>query len=210
MIARAFPPSPWLSDCSGADRAALVEAGLVGIVESLRCSIVPPVNFVSLSLPDFADRIVRARADGSLVISLGTIAQTVQRAAALAAGSTEFLTTGPLDRAQLAARIRLLCRGHALPASLALDSRTRQLTVEGAKYRLGDRELALVQALLAVRGGYVTHEALLKAVWQGRYDDRQHLRVAINRLRRRIEPEPDMPRYLLSEPAIGYRIGCPA
>ncbi len=134
----------------------------------------------------------------------------MQRSAALAAGSAEFLKTGPLEPAQLAARLRLICCGDALPASLTLDRDEARLTVDGIVHALTEREMALMQALLAARGGYVTHDALLQAVWQGRYDDRQHLRVAINRLRRRVEPEPDMPRYLLSEPGIGYRIGCPA
>lgn len=187
-----------------------MQAGLPSAFESLRCSTIPELAFVSLALPDFADRIISARNEGASVISIATSAQTMQRGAALAAGTTEFLQSGPVDPDQLCARIALLVRGSALPASLELDTEHGHVTVDDTIHPVSDRETALLQVLLAAKGGYVTHAALLAAVWQGRYDDRQHLRVAINRLRRRIEPEPDMPRYLLSEPAIGYRIGCPA
>lgn len=187
----------------------MIQAGLSSAIESLQCSTLTELAFVSLALPDFADRIISARNDGASVISIATSAQTLQRGAALAAGTTEFLQSGPVDPDQLAARIEFLVTGSALPASLELDSKRGQVTLYDNIHPVSERETVLLQVLLAVRGGFVTHEALLAAVWQGRYDDRQHLRVAINRLRRRIEPEPDMPRYLLSEPAIGYRIGCP-
>lgn len=144
-----------------------------------------------------------------MVIALGTIGQPTQRADALAVGAREFLVVGPLERAQLAARLRLLATGEALPAGLRLDAPRRVLALDGREHELSELECALLAALIKAKGGFVLHDELLKTVWQGRSSDRQHLRVAINRLRRRIEPEPDLPRYLLSEPGIGYRIGCP-
>jgi len=186
-----------------------MQAGLPTAFESLRCNTLPALAFVSLALPDSADRILSARHEGASVLSIATSAQTVQRRAALALGTTEFLQSGPIDPEQLSARIEFLVTGSALPALLELDIERGQVTVDDTVHPVSERETALFQVLLAAKGGFVKHEALLAAVWQGRYDDRQHLRVAINRLRRRIEPEPDMPRYLLSEPAIGYRIGRP-
>lgn len=209
MIAPAFPPHHWLDDCTDRDQAELLAAGVSGMADSLQCSRLEGLHFVSLTLPDHLARIA-ARADtGGTVIALGTIGQPTQRTDALAAGACEFLVVGPLDRAQLAARLRLLATGEALPAGLVLHASQGVLALNGREHELSDMECGLLDALMEAKGGFVLHDELLKTVWQGRSSDRQHLRVAINRLRRRIEPEPDLPRYLLSEPGIGYRIGCP-
>lgn len=164
------------------------------------------VTFISLSARDACGTIQSLKHHGRTVLALATISQKALRMAALAAGADEFLVTNPIDPAQLAARLELLMRGSALPDQIVLGD-DHALTLDGAHHMLSSREAALVGALRDARGGYVTHDALMALLWDGKYSDRQHLRVAINRLRRRIEPEPDLPRYLLSEPAIGYRLG---
>ncbi len=165
------------------------------------------VVFVSLDTPDSLHAIGDLRNKGCMVLALATIAQKRQRMAALAAGAHEFLTTGPIDPAQLSARLTLLATGSALPAGIAMDAGQGSLLLAGASHQLSERDYRLIAMLVEARGGVVSHDALLERVWDGRYTDRQHLRVAIRRLRKRIEPEPDLPRYLLSEPAIGYRFG---
>lgn len=203
MISRPFLPSDLLMDCSGADKADWHRA---------KSRIVPQFNLarlacVSLDRADAPARIAARIEGGRIVLALATIARKAQRKAALAAGVHEFLTTGPIDPGQLQARLALLAKGSATPPEMALDSDACHLIIGGAGHRLTERETTLLATLLRAKGGFVTHEDLLKSGWGPNATDRQYLRVAINRLRSRIEPEPDMPRYILNEPAIGYRIG---
>ena len=80
------------------------------------------------------------------------------------------------------------------------------LTLGGKDYPLTEREAQIMALLIGAKGRFVTLEDML-ALWGPNASDAQYVRVAIRALRRRIEPERDMPRYLLSEPAIGYRLG---
>lgn len=159
---------------------------------------------VSLSHADANARIANARAQGTPVLALATRAQTRERRAAFEAGASEFLTSGPILPAELLARLTLLATGSALPDTLTLNA--DRVEIEGATHHLLEREAEIMAMLIAAKGGFVTHEAML-TLWGENADDRQYLRVAIAKLRRRIEPEPDLPRYILSEPGIGYRIG---
>ncbi|GGD62771.1 hypothetical protein GCM10010990_10280 [Croceicoccus mobilis] len=159
---------------------------------------------VSLSDANANARIVAARSAGRAVLALATRAQTRARQAALKAGASEFLTTGPILPAELLARVTLLATGSALPDGLSL--RASHLEIADKAHPLQERETAIMAMLIAAKGGFVTHESML-TLWGENADDRQYLRVAIAKLRRRIEPEPDLPRFILSEPGIGYRMG---
>jgi len=203
MIAHASLPDDCLADCTDEDRAALLRAGLS---QTYRFAS-PLLAFVSLSLPDSLERIRARKASGRIVLALATIAQKAQRVAAMTAGADEFLTTAPIDPAQLDARLQFLATGAALPAGLMLDRAGPALVVDGTRHELTPKEFAICEALIEAKGGAVTHAGLLSHAWDDGSTDRQRLRVTINRLRRRIEPEPDLPRYFLSEPVIGYRIG---
>lgn len=202
MIAHGCEPLEPLQHVTEADRADVMAA-----MAKIEARIaMDHVTCVSLSAQNACDTIRSLKRENHIVLALGTISQKAMRIAALAAGADEFLITNPVDPAQLVARLDFLTQGCALPDQIILRD-DGSLTLDGAQHRLSSRETALVGALRDARGGFVTHDALLDRLWDGRYSDRQHLRVAINRLRRRIEPEPDLPRYLLSEPAIGYRLG---
>lgn len=137
------------------------------------------------------------------VIVLAGRAWTAQRQHALAAGAYEFLSTGPVDAAELSARLRLIETGSALPKGTMLSG--KQLQIGQVEHELTDREVEIMTLLIAAKGRFVVHDELL-ALWGRHAYEPQYLRVAIGKLRRRIEPEPDMPRYLLSEAAIGYRL----
>jgi len=203
MIAQKPPPSGKFTHTSELDMEDLIAAG---VSDHNRFGMTD-LWFVSVSTVDSAAIIASLDKAGGRVLALGTIAQKEQRLAAFAAGAREFLTTTPIDPAQLAGRLEFLATGKALPDDVAIDPVDGTLTLDGANHALSPREQKLIGMLIEAGGGLVTHDALLAQVWEGRYSDRQHLRVAINRLRRRIEPEPGLPRYLLSEPAIGYRLG---
>ena len=145
----------------------------------------------------------RARAQGEKAIVLAGRAQTALRREALDAGAFDFLTTGKIDPAELAARLQLLQTGASLPGDIALDDRV--LRIDGREHALSQRETGIMALLIEARGRFVTHERML-SLWGRHASEPQYLRVAIRQLRRRIEPEPDLPRYLLSEAAIGYRL----
>ena len=159
---------------------------------------------ISAALGDFERAILRHSEAGERVIVLAGRAQAARRQAALAAGAHDFLSTGPVEPAELAARIQWLNTGSSLPPSIRLDGTV--LTLDGTDHALTEREAQIMALLIAAKGSFVPHEDLL-ALWGRHAHDAQYVRVAIRALRRRIEPERDMPRYLLSEPAIGYRLG---
>lgn len=162
------------------------------------------VVWISLGRSHAIDRIVQYTASGNKVIALAGKAQVRARREALSAGLFDFLTTGPIDPNELGARLDLLVHGSALPRRVSL--RHQFLYLDGVNHELSQREAEIVALLLEAKGRFVTHERLLR-LWGSNADERQYLRVAMRNLRRRIEPEPDLPRYLLSEAAIGYRMG---
>lgn len=203
MIARPTLPDDCLADCTDEDRCALHRAGLS---QDTRFAL-PSLAFLSLSLPDAMIRLESRLAERQVVVALASIAQKKQRIAALESGAREFLTTGPIAPGQLQARLRLLGTGKALPADVTLDEEDHCLIVGKERHTLTQREFGVCAALVRANGGFVTHDSLIRQVWGDVSNDRQRVRVTINRLRTRIEPEPDLPRYFLSEPAIGYRFG---
>jgi two-component system, OmpR family, KDP operon response regulator KdpE len=162
------------------------------------------VAWLSVDHDGFAERLAHHVARKDRVTVLAGRARTARRQAALAAGAFEFLTTGPIDPAELAARLRLIETGSALPPDIALAG--NHLRLNGAEHELSEREAEIMALLIEAKGRFVAHEVLL-SLWGRHANDLQYLRVAIAKLRRRIEPEPDMPRFLLSEAAIGYRLG---
>lgn len=206
MIADNFLPADAIADCTPADR------GEVTAVFSRITSHAPVdgLKLVSLDLPDADRRIADRLEQGCTVLALATVARKSQRQAALEQGVHEFLTTGPIEPAQLSARLDLLAGRPALPAEISYDPDAARLSLCDRTHSLNEREAALIGVLIGARGGFVTHDRLMESIWGTRITERQNLRVAINRLRKRVEPEPDLPRYLLAEPAIGYRIGRPA
>jgi len=202
IAAQNFPPD-LLADCTDDDaaqwRESLARIGSPPASMTLAC--------ISVDREDFRERIAARVAAGRIALCLATRSRTRQRREALNAGAAEFLETGPIDPARLAARLNLLIRGSALPQDLSIAAGEARVVIGGICHRLSAREFALFACLHEAKGGFVTHEVMLRRLWTGKSDDRQRLRVAINGLRKRIEPEPDMPRYLLNEPAIGYRLG---
>ena len=137
------------------------------------------------------------------------------KVAALDLGADDYLTK-PFGTNELLARIRVALR-HAA-RSPALDGavlRFGELTIDMARRRVavGERELHLtpkeydlLRMLASQAGKVLTHRALLRAVWGPNYEqDVPTLRVFITQLRRKIEPDPSQPAYILTEPGIGYR-----
>ena len=89
---------------------------------------------------------------------------------------------------------------------LRIDLERRAVTVRGAPVHLRPKEYEMLRYLAANAEKLITHRMLLRAVWGAEYEDaRPYLHVHIGQLRRKIEPDPAHPIYLLTEPGVGYR-----
>jgi two-component system KDP operon response regulator KdpE len=90
--------------------------------------------------------------------------------------------------------------------SLMIDLEGRVVRRDDTEIRLTPTEFSLLAQLVTHAGKVLTHRQLLQRVWGPEYgDEAEYLRVYVQRLRRKIEPEPANPRYLLTEPGVGYR-----
>jgi len=178
----------------------------------------PDLVLLDLGLPDMDGlevlRQVRTWSRKPILI-LSARHQEEAKVAALDLGADDYLTK-PFGAAELLARIRVALRHAARPAqespvlacgALSLDLERREVTVEGVPVRLTPLEYRLLEALARRAGQVATHAQLLNEVWGPAGAGQTHyLRIYMGTLRRKIEPDPTRPRYLLTEPSIGYRL----
>lgn len=132
---------------------------------------------------------------------------------ALDAGADDYVVK-PFGVPELLARIRAALRrstsAETVPAfvskELTIDFESRSVTVKGHPVRLTPKEFDLLRLLVANKGKPLAHRRLLQAVWGPDYgEETEYLRVFINQLRKKIEPDPRRPRYIRTEPWMGYR-----
>ena len=124
----------------------------------------------------------------------------------------------PFGIEELLARIRAALRryvpGEAIPTfitrDLAIDFESRQMTVRGRDVHLTPKEFEVLKLLVANVGKPLSHRRLLQAVWGPEYgEETENLRVVINQLRKKIESDPARPKYIVTEPWVGYRFQAP-
>lgn len=138
---------------------------------------------------------------------------------ALDAGADDYVTK-PFGIQELLARIRAALRRVASPGEvmrhvfssgeLEIDFEARRATVNGKTVRLTPKEFDLLKFLVDHPNKPVPHRKLLQTVWGPDYGDEvEYLRVFINQLRKKIEPDPSRPRYLITEPWVGYKFAVP-
>jgi two-component system KDP operon response regulator KdpE len=150
------------------------------------------------------------------VIVLSAVGEEREKVAALDAGADDYVTK-PFSVDELLARLRAVLRRSA-PASepvirigeLSIDVPNRTVLRDGSRVKLSPHEFDLLRVLAQNRGKLLTHRMLLREVWGPAYQVEAHyIHVYVSNLRRKIEPDPSRPRYLLTEPGAGYRLVAP-
>ena len=177
----------------------------------------PEIIILDLGLPDIDGVEVTRRLrewSQTPIIILSVREAENDKVAALDAGADDYLTK-PFGTSELMARIRVALRraskGPNEPVfqvdNLKMDVSRRTVTVAENPISLTPTEYEILRLLLENAGKVLTHRQLLRQVWGTAYEDEMHiLRVNISNLRRKIEPDPSRPHYLVTEPGVGYRI----
>jgi two-component system KDP operon response regulator KdpE len=179
----------------------------------------PVMVVLDLGLPDITGvqvcTEIRKWSDAPILV-LSARHSDQEKVALLDAGADDYVTK-PFSTIELKARVRALLRRSAARGSnasttiqcgdLKMDLDARTLTRSGASVHLTPIEWELLQYLMTHSGKTMTHRQLFSAVWPGRgYGDaQQYLRVHVANVRRKVEPDPLSPRYIVTEPGVGYR-----
>lgn len=160
------------------------------------------------------------RANSEMAIIMLTVSNSERdKVAALDAGADDYVTK-PFSTPELLARIRAALRRLPAPPEGGLESvhlekveinlATRRVISKGREIRLTPKEFDLLHYLITNPNVPIPHAKLLQAVWGPDYGHQvEYLRVFVNQLRKKIEPDPSNPRYLLTEPWVGYRFALP-
>jgi two-component system, OmpR family, KDP operon response regulator KdpE len=177
----------------------------------------PDLVIVDLGLPDMdgVEVIEGIRGwlnVGVIVLSARHLEQAKVRA--LDAGADDYVTK-PFGMDELLARVRAaLRRGSSGPAdnpvtvtdAFTIDLSARRVQRDGADVRLTPTEWHLLEVLVRNPGRLISQRQLLQEVWGPRYEsETNYLRVYVAQLRAKLEPDPTAPRYLITEPGMGYR-----
>jgi two-component system KDP operon response regulator KdpE len=191
--------------------------GKEALTESLNCH--PDIIILDLGLPDMDGREVitriRKRTKTPIII-LSVRDDPLEKIAALDAGADDYLTK-PFSVGELLARLKAVMR-RLLPlekdqilrtGKLVVDITSRRVTVEDNQIDLSPTEYDTFKLFLLNSGKVLTHKQILREIWDKTedYEGILHLlRVTISNLRSKIEPNPDRPMYILTEPGVGYRL----
>ena len=178
----------------------------------------PDLVVLDLGLPDVegVDVCRTIRRDQAVpIIVLSARGAERDKVAALDAGADDYVTT-PFGTEELLARIRAARRRAEQPGAggpptivvgdLTIDRDRRRVVRGEVEIRLTPKEFELLVFLAQHSGRVVTHRTILKAIWgPNSVDQPEHLRVLVGALRKKIEPDPSRPQYILTEPWVGYR-----
>jgi two-component system, OmpR family, KDP operon response regulator KdpE len=176
----------------------------------------PQAAIVDLILPDKdgveVTRSLREWSDMPIVV-LSAVGDQAEKVRALNAGADDYVTK-PFEPEELVARLNAVLRRATVPmeepsivaGELEIDLAAHTVTVAGEAVHLTPTEFSLLRTLVRNRGRLMTHAMLLREVWGPVYDeDTPLLRTHVANLRRKIEPDPSIPRYVMTDPGIGYR-----
>jgi two-component system, OmpR family, KDP operon response regulator KdpE len=179
--------------------------------------IKPDLIVLDLGLPDMDGvSVCREVRQGSSVpiVVLSARGGEADKVGALDAGADDYVTK-PFGAEELLARIRATLRrtenppppsGPLVRGSLVIDRDRFRVLRDNDEVRLTPKEFELLTFLAQHPGRVLTHRTILKAVWGAHAGDQpEHLRVLVGSLRKKIEPDPASPKYILTEPWVGYR-----
>jgi two-component system KDP operon response regulator KdpE len=177
----------------------------------------PDVIVLDIGLPDIngieVTRLLRQWTQLPIII-LSVRGAESDKIAALDAGADDYLTK-PFGVGELLARLRAALRRAArttgepvfTSGNLKVDLSRRLITVSGLEVQLTPTEYELLRVLVTHAGKVLTHRFLLREVWGAEYGEEFHmLHVNISNLRRKIEPDPARPQFIITEPGVGYRV----
>ncbi|MDX2176044.1 MAG: response regulator [Candidatus Sumerlaeia bacterium] len=180
----------------------------------------PDVILLDLGLPDIdgIEVVRRLRAFvASPIIIISARGQEADKVAGLDAGADDYLTK-PFGVRELLARVRVALRHRTRPAEapgvsaidlgrIHIDLDARRISRDGAEVKLTPNEWKLLAALVKHAGKVVTQKQLLKEVWGTTRSSQEHsIRVYMHQLRQKLEDNPADPRFLITEPWVGYRL----
>jgi two-component system KDP operon response regulator KdpE len=190
-------------------------------LEKMR-SDAPDLVLLDLNMPGIGGletcRAIRETADTPVIV-LSVRNTERDKVQALDAGADDYVTK-PFGIQELLARVRAAMRRappsgdsgamHFVSGDLAIDFESRRVTLKGTTIRLTPKEFDLLKFLVDHANKPIPHRKLLQTVWGPDYGDEvEYLRVVVNQLRKKIEPHPSKPQYLLTEPWVGYRFAAP-
>jgi two-component system, OmpR family, KDP operon response regulator KdpE len=177
----------------------------------------PDIIILDLGLPDLDGvEITRRLREWTQIpiIVISVREQEQEKIAALDAGADDYLTK-PFGVGELMARLRAALRRsihtEAEPVftngSLIVDLSKREVQVDGKLVSLTPTEYDLLKTFIKYAGKVLTHTQLLRLIWGTAYESETHmLQVNISNLRRKIEPDPVRPSFIITEPGVGYRL----
>jgi len=180
----------------------------------------PEAVILDLLLPDGSGtdvcRELRTWTQAPILI-LSAVGEEQEKIAALDAGADDYVTK-PFSGDELLARLRAALRRTAPPTdpvieigALRVDREKRAVTMDGEHVQLTPIEYDLLRLLAENEGKLLTHPAILRAIWGPAYsEESNYLHVYISHLRRKLEPDPARPRYILNQPGVGYRLVSPS
>ncbi len=195
-------------------RVREAEGGAPGLVEAATKR--PDAVILDLGLPDLPGiEVLRRLREWSRlpVLILSVRGQEADKIEALDAGADDYLGK-PFGGGELLARLRAMLRRvqtrdeeSALRfGDVEIDFARRVVTRAGAVVKLTPREYGLLRLLALHRGRVITHRQILRELWGPKAEEQtQYLRVYMAHLRQKLEDEPNQPKYLRTEPGIGYR-----
>lgn len=207
----------FLKTALGAGEFTLYQAENGHAALAAAVSVRPDLILLDLGLPDLdgVEVIRRIREWSEVPIIVVSVREREEeKVRAFDAGADDYLTK-PFGTGELLARIKVALRRslQQVPdpvlqiGELQIDIPKRRVAVRGAEVQLTPTEYDLLRLLALHRGKVLTHSQILKQIWGVAYVEQPHvLRVNISNLRRKIEADPSRPRYIVTEPGVGYRL----